>query len=661
MVIIMISRLVRDTAFIAVLYTVCAVGTYSQLPQWLSNASAGGLPAYEKDVPAVVLLNEQIVNLGNDGKLVTTENFAMRVLTRDGRRLAVARAFYLASAGKVRSLDAWLIRPDKTTKEYKKEQVLDIIADDEDVYNEGRVKVLDASDDVDVNSVFGFSVVTEENPLFFQDRWEFQNRLPTIRSRYALNLPNGWTASSITFNTTEIKPLVNGSTYVWEMQNLAPIPPEPMSPSVMNLSPRIVVNYGSELKGQANSQFFGTWTDVSKWGTNMHDPFVIVDDNVAAKVRELTVESKTEFDKIRAIGTFVQNLQYISIDIGVGHGNGYRPRASNTVLTRGYGDCKDKANLMRAMLKVLKIDAYPVFIYSGDATFVREQWPSPRQFNHCIIAVKVSDETKALTVMEHPRLGRLLIFDATDQFTPVGDLPDYLQGSFGLIAAGENGGLSRMPITPPENNLLDRTIVATLDPNGSLVGTISEKALGQTFVAFRREMRELTPAQYRKGIEGWLTRGATAAQLSDLKYKEHLQESRFDLDIEFRAPTYGQSMQGRLLIFQPVLVSRRFGSSLTDVKRLSPIEIDSSMVNETATFELPVGFAVDELPDPLTLNAEFGRYTTSYEVKGDKLIFKRLLRLTRSVVPTEKYDVVRNFYSKIRDAEQAPVVLIRKP
>jgi hypothetical protein len=94
------------------------------------------------------------------------------------------------------------------------------------------------------------------------------------------------------------------------------------------------------------------------------------------------------------------------IDIGVGH----------TVLSRGYGDCKDKANLMRAMLKVLKIEAYPIAIFSGDPTFTREEWASPDQFNHCITAVKVSDETKSPTVIEHSALGRLLIFDATDTF-----------------------------------------------------------------------------------------------------------------------------------------------------------------------------------------------------------------------------------------------------
>jgi transglutaminase-like putative cysteine protease len=47
------------------------------------------------------------------------------------------------------------------------------------------------------------------------------------------------------------------------------------------------------------------------------------------------------------------------------------------VLARNYGDCKDKAALMRALLKAAGIDSYAVIIYSGDRHFVRPEWPGP--------------------------------------------------------------------------------------------------------------------------------------------------------------------------------------------------------------------------------------------------------------------------------------------
>lgn len=629
-------------------------------PSWLKHASSLPVPGYEKDVPAVVLQDEQQVSLSNDGKLTTTENFAVRVLSREGKRTAIARAFYLVSAGKVRDIQAWVIRPGGTVKEYDKKNVLDIISDPDDVYNEGRIKVIDASDDVDTGYVFGYTIVSEDSALFYQDSWAFQDRLPTLISRYALNLPSGWTASSITFNTNEVKPQVNGTSYTWEMRDLAPIKWEPASPSPVNLSPRIVINYMPDPKSMSVGRVFADWKDVSRWATAMHEPQVIIDDNIAGKARDLTANAKNEFEMIRAIGAYVQGLQYISIDIGVGYGNGYKPRSSSLVMGRGYGDCKDKANLMRALLKSLKIDAYPIAIYSGDPNFVREQWASPRQFNHCIIAVKVSDATTAPTVISHPNLGRLLIFDATDPYTPVGDLPDYLQGSRALIIAGDSGGLATMPLVPAENAMLERKIEATINVEGGIAGKIEERAKGQTSAMFRRELREMSASDYRKGLEGWLTRSATGTQLTKFTTQDRPENAAFDLDVEFSAPRYAQIMQGRLFVFKPVMVGRRRDLDFTETKRTSPIEIDSTAMTEVATFTLPDGFVVDETPNAVDLTSAFGAYSTKYEIKGKQLVFTRTLKTNRSLIPADKYDTVRSFYAKIRDAEQSPVVLIKK-
>lgn len=631
-----------------------------EAPAWLRQVAQQSFPTYDKNVPAVVLLDEQISNLGSDGRLVTTENYALRLLSREARKLAVARAFYLASAGKIRSIDAWVIRPDGSVKRYEKNAVLDVISDPDDVYNEGRIKLIDASGDVDNGYIFGYTIVSEDLPLFYQDTWQFQSRLPTLISRFTLSLPAGWRARSITFNHPEVTPAVNGSSYTWELRDLKPIPPEPLSPSVSNLAPRIAVNYEPDGATPAANKAFADWLDVSRWAATLYEPQVIVDDAIAAKARELTEGKSTELDKIKAIGTFVQNLQYIAIDIGVAHGNGYKPRPSNLVLNRGYGDCKDKANLMRALLRSLKIDAYPIAIYSGDPNYVRAEWASPRQFNHCIIAVRVSPETKAETIIEHPTLGRLLIFDATDPYTPVGDLPDYLQGSKALLIAGDKGGLVQMPVTSPEFDALDRDINVEMDANGAIKGLIKEKTAGQTSAYFRREHRGLSPAEYKQVIEGWLTRGATGAKLLRMDARDRSADWGFDLEVEFAAANYGQLMQNRLLVFKPVIVGRRNGVYLTEPKRTNPIEIDSTLLRERITFALPEGFAVDEVPEGVAINTDFGTYKTSYEVRDGKLLMTRNLLLRRALIDAKNYNSVKDFFARILDAEQSPVVLIRK-
>src|SRR5258708_16305854 len=99
---------------------------------------------------------------------------------------------------------------------------------------------------------------------------------------------------------------------------------------------------------------------------------------------------------------------------------------------------------MRAMLKAINIQGYLVSIVAGDPSYVRAEWPSPQQFNHCIIAIRIGDGTQAPSVANHPTLGRLLIFDPTDDNTPAGDLPQHEQGSLALVIAGDAGALLKM-------------------------------------------------------------------------------------------------------------------------------------------------------------------------------------------------------------------------
>jgi hypothetical protein len=629
-------------------------------PAWARQAAGMQPPAYDKKVPAVVLLKDTRVTLDGDNKLTTTENYAVKILSREGRDEAVAIGFYLVSSGKIRDMNAWLIRPDGSVKEYDKKLIIDQISDPDDVYNEGRIKIIDASRDVDVGSVFAYSIVSEEPTLFYQDIWRSQDELPTLQSRHTLTLPKGWKANSVTFNAPTVEPQVSGSSYVWELRNLAPIPTEPMSPGLGYLAPTVAINYSPENSSQAVNKAFANWTEVSRWATAMYDPQVIIDDNVAGKARELTADATTELEKIQAIGRYVQNLQYISIDIGVGYGNGYKPRPSNLVLNRGYGDCKDKANLMRAMLKSLKIEAYPIAIYSGDPSKVREEWASPSQFNHCIIAVKVSDSTESPTIITHPNLGRLLIFDATDQFTPVGDLPDYLQGSLALIMAGDNGGIARMPVTPPDFNNWKRSVAVTLSEDGTISGTIKERTSGQSSTSARSMVRSLSATDFNNAIEGWLTRGATGAKLIKLTSDDKHVSAGFDLDIEFSAKSYGQLMQNRMLVFKPAIVSRADSIYLTEKSRVHPVVFDSDSFQETAVFALPNGFVIDEVPDAVELETAFGKYSSKYESRDGKLIYTRSLMTKRMVLPTENYAAVRDFYSKILSSEQSPVVLLRK-
>jgi Domain of Unknown Function with PDB structure (DUF3857)/Transglutaminase-like superfamily len=639
--------------------TAAAAG--DDVPAWLKAAAASPAPAYDKKVKAVVLYHEQTVAVSDEGRVVTT-NYAVRILAREGRDEASAHALYLNGAGKVRELKAWLIRPSGEVKKYGKDETADMALKPEDVYDEARLRVISARDEAEApGTVFGYQSVTEERTVFSQDGWDFQDDLPALLSRYSVTLPAGWRASSVVFNHARLEPSVAGTTYTWELRDLPPIEHEPNAPTMSSLAPRLAVSFLAPDAGRgAMIPGFENWQEVSRWLSTLHDPQAEPDDALALKARDLTANCKTELEKIAAVGRYAQAVHWISVQMGVNRGGGMRPHAATQVFAKNYGDCKDKANLMRAMLRVLKITAYPVAIYSCDRTYVRDEWPSPHQFNHCIIAVKVSDETQAPSVVKHPTLGRLLIFDPTDTNTPVGDLPDHEQGSWALVIAGGEGQLMRMPAMPPEANTVERTADVTLASDGSISAVVRERTVGQSAAFERRVFKELSRGDYQKAIERWAGAGAAGAKFTKIEPADNHAEGRFALDVEFTATSYGQSMQNRLLVFQPTVIGRTGTSWLAPTTRRHPVVLESKSFNETARFTLPAGFDVDELPDPVKLDSEFGTYTASYEVREGQLVFTRSLVQRAATIPAEKYTDVRNFFGRVRASEEAPVVLARK-
>jgi hypothetical protein len=646
--------------FAATLLNSMATARGDEAPAWLKQAAAATVPPYGKEVHAVVLHNETRKTVEEDGRVRSVDYFAVRILTREGRKEAVARAGYSTDFEKVKEMRAWLIRPDGAVKSYGKKEMMDIARAENDVYNEARLKVISAGDDADEGCVFGYEIITEERSVFSQFVWSFQDDIPVLLSRVTVTTPQGWRAESVTFNHDKIEPVVSGTNYSWELRNLSSIEREPAGPELTDLAPRLAINLYPAAGKAPSMRSFGSWKDVSRFKSELSESQAASNDAMAAKARELTAGSKTEFERIQAVGRYAQSVNYVSIQLGLGRGGGYRPHAAVDVFNKNYGDCKDKANLMRAMLKTMGVESYLVSIHSGDPTFVRQEWPSPYQFDHCIIAVKVSDETQAPTIVKHPSLGRLLIFDPTDDDTPVGDLPNHEQGSYALIVAGDAGELMKMPVTPPEANRLERVVEAELSADGTLAAKVSERSFGQAAVGERRLFKRAERPQYVKYIERWVSQTAPSANVLKSEPNDDAREGKFALDVEFKSPNYAQLMRGRLMIFKPAIVSRRSSLFLLEAKRKYPVVLSSEAYNETVRVKLPDGFDVDEMPDAVEVNQPFGNYAAKCEVKDGRLIFRRSLTLKAGTVPVDQYASVRGFFERIRAVEQTPVVLVKK-
>ena len=631
-------------------------------PSWLTELASSQVPEYDSEVGAVVLLDEKTVTVEPDGKVTTSVRKAVKVLTREGRREARGVVIYRSDSGKVRRLRAWTLYPSGASKTHRKKDIVDVslVEDDVyDVYDESRASAILGEDDADTGSVFGYESVLEDRSVFTQFSFNFQDDLPALLSRFRLELPSGWKAESVTDNHPPIEPLVNDSSYTWQLERLPPVSDEPARPGLRSIVPRVNVSYFPPSQVKAAGPTFREWSQVSSWLASLADPRARPDKAVITKAQDLTAGKESQLEKIEAIADFSQRIKYASIQLGVGRGGGYQPSPAGETLQKAYGDCKDKVNLMRSLLAAVGIESFPVVIFSGNRRYVRPDWPSPQQFNHAIIAVRFSGELDAPAVASTGHLGKLLLFDPTDLFTPFGYLPAHQQDSLALLITSSGGELLRAPASPPRANLLKRHVTMSLSHDGAIGCRIREQFEGSSASRNRRLHRKLAGRDYRRVIERWLSRGAPGAAVSKIEAGER-NRAGFFLDVDFTAAAYGRTVGRYLLIFKPAVVSQRGFTYLNQTERKYAVVLEADSYQETVEVDLPRGFTVDEMPEPVDLATPFGRYRADWRVEAGKLFFKRHLELDNAVVPPEDYASVKEFFDRMIAADQSPVVLMRQ-
>jgi len=625
-----------------------------EMPAWAREAAAAAVPGYPQKVDVVVLLAEEQLSIENDGKRIMRERGVLKCIAQTGRCAASAYRTYNTRSGKIRDFRGWLLTSQNKEVKYGKERFIDTSVGDDSV--EVRSKTLNPGEDFRAGSVFAYEVIEEEKSVFTQTVYPFQGRQPVLVSRFIASLPPGWEVSGQVFNRTAVQPQASGNTHTWELRNLPWIEPEEASPHFRAIAPWLALTFYPS-SGNATLRALKDWPAVSAWLAELSEAQSLVTPAIQSKASQLTSGADDVLARIRAIATFVQRTKYVSIQMNLTRGGGYVPHRADDVLVKNYGDCKDKANLMKALLKAVGIESYLTAIYSGTRDFVKPEWPSTYQFNHMIIAVSVPPEVQLGTVLDHPALGRLLIFDPTDPHTPLGGLDEEEQGSHALVIAGSKGALIRVPMLPASANRTESDAVAQMTPDGATQAKVATRFYGQAASSMRSLVQRQADDDLKRLIEGALTRRLGGLTLNRLAHNEDA--GQFNFEVDFSARQFGQIMQGRLLIVRPGALLSGSGRVFPAAERKLPIKLSAEVRRDKVSIQLPAGFKIDEMPDAISLDTPYGRYTASWKAQSGHVAFEQTLELRDLTAPASDYAKVREFFEHVAGAANGAVVLIR--
>jgi len=633
-------------------------------PPWLSEVIARPASMAYGKAKAVVLLDESVITVDDSGTFTTRTRWAVRLLTKDGKDSAVARCRYNTSADKVISCEGWLVRLSAEVVPYRKKAVADvaIYENARELYGEARAREISAKDDAETGDVFAYESVIESNEVLSQPVWDFETELPVEYSGITVALPPGWQVQGHTFNHEAIVPLQRGASRTWELRGLPRVEDEPMSPPAHGYRAWLALDIRPPPGARTRRVAFGTWSDISTYFSPKFDAAAAPDAALKAKADALVAGAATPWERLQRLCCYAQDVTYISINLNAAGAGGMIPRPASRVLQCNYGDCKDKTTFLRALLRTQGIESYPLIVSAAQGRYIEAGWPSPMQFNHCILAIRLDPAPEVPARLVHPVYGPLVLFDPTDPTTPLGWLPEPDCGGRGLLLAGSAGDLIATPVLLPELNRTRQEISAQLRANGSLLGTVREEFEGQAASEARDEQRRNSASDFDKAVARVLGRTLPAVRLDHVEARDDFAADRFALSTDFAAPAYGKPLRDVLLVFKPAIVTRHADFVLKKEKRHAPVQIKASAFTDHTTIELPPEFAIDELPRPVELKSAFGSYRSRVEaVAGRKVIVERSLELTAVVVPADHYESVRTFLEKVLEAEKAPVVLRRQP
>jgi len=645
-----------------ILLCVLASGTRAKAgdaPRWMHALVNAPLSTHDERTDAVLLYSERIVNVQSADKVKVTVRQAVKILRPGGREYGFVVVPF-DSRKKVTSVRGWCIPAQGKDYEVKEKEAIEAALPKtagSELITDVKAKLLHIPAP-DPGNIVGFEYELEEHPFVLQDVWHFQEEIPVRESRYSLQLPSGWEYRASWLNYPEVKASTAGSQLQWAITDLKQIRKEDDMPPLAGVAGQMIVSFFPP--GGAGLNGFSNWEQMSAWYLNLAGGRSDASPEIKQKVAELTATAKTPLEKMRALARFVQqDVRYVAIELGIG---GWQPHTASQIYSHRYGDCKDKATLMSAMLHEIGIDSYYVIINTARGS-VTPSTPANVGFNHAILAIKlpegVSDESLVAT-LQHPKLGRILFFDPTNELTPFGQIRGHLQSNYGLLAIPQGGELIELPKQPASMNRIERTAMLTLDPQGNLQGQVSETRIGDRAASMRWTLRTVNNDRGRiKPIEDVL-----ASSLSDFHVVKASvlnltrNDEPFGFEYSFVAERYAKSAGDLLLVRPRVLGVKARGILETKEPRRFAIEFEGP-VQDTDRFEItvPPGFVVDELPPPVDADYSFATYHSKSEVKGNVIDYTRTFEVKELSVPVSKSEELKKFYRIIATDERNTAVL----
>ncbi|MGA2834158.1 MAG: DUF3857 domain-containing protein [Terracidiphilus sp.] len=623
------------------------------LPQWGLDAAKTPTPTYVKDAASVILFDEYLETVDDQGRAVERERRVKRILKPQGRNITCNVSYDVDE--KINYFREWTIAADQKQYQAQDTDFIDVGDTSVPIMLSTRKNRVVHPPAADVGAVIVCESEELLEPYLQETVWEIQLSIPVVFQALEVDLPAGRSYSAAWHKFPPVKPVeVAPNHWRWELKDMPALDLRDVKsrPEWAALAARMSVQWGEAAVPGTDNQ----WRAIGQWVTTLEANRPDPSPEITAQTQSLIAGAPDFYAKLSRITEYIQkNVRYFTVSRGIG---GLQANHAADIFRNRYGDCKDKTTLLISMLQVAGIHAFYVPL-DNRRGIVDPDAPS-LMGNHMITAIEVPadvQDPRLKAIVKAKDGKRYLIFDPTDERTPLGNLPSEEQGAYGTLAAGASSQIIVLPVLDPDANGTERKGVFTLAPDGTLTGSVDSASIGPKGGDLRTVLKYTDDKERREYWEKSVAYTLPGVTLDEFQFIEPPALDK-PLEFHYKVTAHQYSHQaGSLLLVRPRVVGS-FALPFDDKPRIYPIDLDATgRWRDSFDITIPPGYVIDETPDPVSIDVGFASYHSATTAKANLLHYEREYIVRQVEIPPAKAADFRLLESTILADEKDSAVL----
>ncbi len=632
-----------------------------EAPAWLLEASRRATPAGATGF--IVLHDECAYEVQAAGGVRETCRYAYRALSEGGVRDGEAATVVYREGDEPAAARGWLLPGDGTL--HAADPKLDVSDEpllSDETHTDARIVVVRLPG-LRAGGVTGFETTKVATLDLGAEPFQFGLQAQaTLFARASVRVPEGWALDHVAWHAERLKVERDATTITLTATDLAPLPVRGLPVRSADVLPGGWLRWASP----DGTRGFADWNAVGRYVNELHRGVLEDAGDAPALARQLRGEGPLLDALSRAFDFAARDVRYVAIEVGIG---GFRAHPPAKVLRARYGDCKDKATLLRVLAGAWGLPTAHVLVRTRDRGPVDPRVPSPGQFDHMIAGIVLPrdltlDPSRGpWAVADVPGAGRMLFLDATNSRETAWDLPAMDQGTTALVVLPDRAELVTLPVSPPAAAATRVRSRVAVNQDGDLIEATREVVASGGAAGDARawwaEQDQVSRERWLEQLVQDIAPGAHAVERT-IEGLERVGEP-VRTRVTLRGGRFGKRA-GELLIVTPGQAGHTLlDTPLPEKGPDGPVEVGPARSNVLEVdIDLPAGWSPESLPARATLDGPEVRFEAEWTLEDRTLRYRRTAELKVPEVAPARWAEFRAAVRRLLAADGKGVVLVRK-